>query len=95
MDDDITEAVNTSQKNKDRKKHVQCIHLYDCIQAAVAKMLENNDEYQQSATLRINLLLTIIPEKPEFPLGKLIITQLCHTYYYRYHYILWCTSKTH
>ena len=58
-------------------------------------MMKNNDEYKQSATLKINLLLAIIPEKPEFPLGKLIINQLYVTYHYRYHYILWCISNTH
>ena len=96
MDDDIMEEVNPPIVEV-KKNHLQCIRLYYCIQAALAKLTENYEEYKQSITSRVKILLSIIPQKPDFPLGKAIMPLCMYVLIdnSRFYYILWSTSKAH
>ena len=53
-----------------RVHHNQCHRLYNCIQTAVAKMVENDDTRKEWAAHRVRLLLDLIPQSPTYPLGK-------------------------
>ena len=63
--------TNTSPVTKpSRVHHSQCYRLYNCIQAAVARMVENDDTRKEWAAHRVRLLLELIPQNPTYPLGK-------------------------
>ena len=53
-----------------RPQHSQCYRLYDCIQAAVAKLVDKDDGRKEWGAHRVKLLLELIPQYPEFPLGN-------------------------
>ena len=53
-----------------RAHHNQCYRLYNCIQAAVARMVENDDTRKEWAAHRVRLLLDLIPQNPTYPLSK-------------------------
>ena len=52
-----------------RPQHTQCCRLYDCIQAAVAKLVDKDEGRNEWGAHRVKLLLELIPQHPTFPLG--------------------------
>ena len=53
-------------------EHTQCVRLNSCIQAAASR-LQDFSQNNQSAAERVRLLIQVIPRKPTFPLGKLLL----------------------
>ena len=53
-----------------KPQHCQCCRLYDCIQAAVAKIIDKDVGRKEWGAHRVKLLLELIPQYPEFPLGN-------------------------
>ena len=72
MDDDSIILVATCPAKSTKKHHIQCTRLYGCIQAAVAKFIETDEEYKRSTAYIVKLLLNSIPQSPTFPLSMLI-----------------------
>ena len=56
-----------------RVHHNQCYRLYNCIQIAVARMVENDDARKDWAAHRVRLLFSLIPQNPTYPLGNFMI----------------------
>ena len=54
---------------REKKSHYQCSRLYDCIQAAVARVVDS-EKSKEWATRRVKILLDLIPQQPAFPLGE-------------------------
>lgn len=52
------------------KNFCLCSRLYDCIQAAVAEMIGSKKRTDWAT--RVRILLQLIPQKPDFPLGLFI-----------------------
>ena len=52
-----------------RRKH-QCYRIYNCIQAAVARLVKDDDMKKDWAANQVKLLLDLIPQYPHFPLSK-------------------------
>ena len=52
--------------------HTQCVRLNNCIQAAASR-LQDSSQNNQRAAERVRLLIQVIPRKPTFPLGKLLL----------------------
>ena len=50
----------------------QCYRLYNCIQAAVAKLVEN-EVTKKRRTAQVRLLQDLIPHNPSYPLGKKLL----------------------
>ena len=62
-------SMEVEPQHKPVKQHNQCYRLYHCIQAAVAKIAEKDDTKKEWAAHRIRVLLDLIPQIPQFPLG--------------------------
>ena len=58
--------------------HTQCVRLNNCIQAAASR-LQDSSQNNQRAAERVRLLIQVIPRKPTFPLGKLLLL-LCRLF---------------
>ena len=52
-----------------RRKH-QCYRIYNCIQAAVARLVKDDDIRKDWAANQVKLLLDLIPQYPQFPFSK-------------------------
>ena len=66
---DQEEAQMMSENGTPSKPYNQCSRLYSCIQAAVAQMV-NTEKGKEWATRRVKLLMALIPQNPQFPLGE-------------------------
>jgi hypothetical protein len=55
--------------NKKKVEHTQCHRLHDCIQGAVAKLIENDDTRKEWTAQRVKVLLALIPQSPTYPLN--------------------------
>ena len=53
--------------------HTQCCCLRNCVQATIARLVESDETRRQWGAHRLKLLLDLIPQRPEFPLGMCII----------------------
>ena len=70
QDDDVEEEIASAKAPIEKKAHCQCSRLYDCIQAAVARVVDS-EKSKEWATRRVKTLLDLVPQQPTFPLGEL------------------------
>ena len=63
--------------------HTQCCRLRSCVQVTIARLVESDETRRQWGAHRLKLLLDLIPQKPEFPLGM----------YQKYNAFLVCMHK--
>ncbi|XP_019853235.1 PREDICTED: E3 ubiquitin-protein ligase RNF213-like [Amphimedon queenslandica] len=69
MQNSISEKSDDAEVPASKKQHSQCSRLYNCIQAAVASLIETGDSRKQTAAaMRVKILLKHIPPNPSFPL---------------------------
>ena len=76
--------------------HTQCVRLNSCIQAAASRLQDSSQNNQRVAE-RVRLLIQVIPRKPTFPLGKLLLL-LCRLFSFPVHrtqHILCCSCGPH
>ena len=76
--------------------HTQCVRLNSCIQAAASRLQDSSLNNQRAAE-RVRLLIQVIPRKPTFPLGKLLLL-LCRLFSFPVHrtqHILCCSCGPH
>ena len=76
--------------------HTQCVCLNSCIQAAASR-LQDSSQNNQRAAERVRLLIQVIPRKPTFPLGKLLLL-MCRLFSFPVHrtqHILCCSCGPH
>ena len=61
--------MDVEPQHRPMKQHNQCYRLYHCIQAAVAKIAEKDVTKKEWTAHHIRILLDLIPQNPQFPLG--------------------------
>ncbi|XP_019860584.1 PREDICTED: E3 ubiquitin-protein ligase rnf213-alpha-like [Amphimedon queenslandica] len=72
QDSNFKESDDAEIPASTTKEHSQCSRLYNCIQAAVASLIETGDSRKQTtAAMRVEILLKYIPPNPSFPLGTM------------------------
>ena len=65
----VTEPIPVTRPR--RQQHNQCNRLRNCIQGAVARLIENDDTRKEWTAIRVKLLLDLIPQHlPKARLGK-------------------------
>ena len=65
--------VEEEEKTEKKKAHYLCSRLYECIQAAVARVVDSGHS-KKWATHCVKILLHLIPQQPSFPLGEYLLS---------------------